>query len=165
MKKTLKTVSLSLLMTLLAIPAMAQNFRPQQRAPWGDRPSQREPGPRMERMERMRNMVSAETRAQIHADAFNKFIDLSDDQVEKLIKIDLDLATKMDELRDASLAPDRRKVAMKDLQIEKQLAIHELLNKDQYATYIKERESIRIEIQKGIRDAGGDLPAPGPDQE
>ena len=139
------------------MPVMAQNNRPQQREQMGDRAGQREGGPRMERMER-RVDIPADVRAEVHANAFAKFIDLSDSQVKKMIELDLDFAAKTDELQEASIAPDRRKVAMKDLQIEKQLAIHNLLSKEQYATYIKERESIQIEIRKGIREAGGDMP-------
>lgn len=160
MKTTIKALGISLLIALFAMPVMAQNMRHNQRGSWGDRPTQREPRPRMERMMK----ISAEDRAEIQATAFSKYIDLSDKQVKQLIAIDLEFAKKMDELKEAALAPDRKKVAMKDMHIEKQLAIHELMSKEQYASFIKNKETIHIEIRNAIRDLGGEIDEPTPDQ-
>ena len=146
MKKLLKTLSISLIMALIALPTMAQ---------MGNRADRgtgiRNQTPRGDRMQMFTN-IPADVRADIHIAVFDEYLNLTDTQKTKLAEIDRDFADKGIALRTEAMGRDRKNVAMRDLQNEHQVAIHDLLTKEQYATYLSKREAIRVETQQRMRD-------------
>lgn len=147
MKRTLKTFTVSLILALIAFPAFAQmgGGRPH---PKGNNRPERPVGQRMD----MLANVPAEVRTDIHIAVFDEYLKLSEEQKTKLAKIDAEFAEKHEALRNDPMRGDRKRIAMRDLQNEHQLAIHDLLTKKQYSIYLEKKEAIQTKIHTKMRD-------------
>lgn len=93
--------------------------------------------------------VPADVRSEIHIAVFDEYLNLTDDQKQKLVLIDTDFAAKRAALLDNSQPGKRNnnRGLMRTLSDEHQKAIHDLLTKEQYAMFLEKRGEIQDQVQ------------------
>lgn len=101
-------------------------------------------------MDRMRD-VPVEVKTEAHLSVFDEYLNLSDTQKDQLRQIDENFARKGTELREEKIAPRKKRMKAAELRKEHQIALHEMLTKDQYATYLEKREAIRYDIRQHLK--------------
>lgn len=137
MKEPVKLIFLTLLISAILVPAVAQ---PQKSVRDGNR----------EDLNELR-AIPLQVRTDTRIAVFNEYLALSDIQVDEIKKIDLELAAKAEELRGKTMRPRRKKIAAKDIKTEHQVALHNILTKDQYAIYLEHKEAIQYEIRQRLK--------------
>ncbi|MCG8374374.1 MAG: hypothetical protein MI700_12605 [Balneolales bacterium] len=147
MKRSFNTLFITALIVLIAAPAFAQNRQGMRGGERGQRGWDRG-----DRMERVMQDVSPELRSEAHLAVLDKYVNLTPDQENQIVTADEEFAAKGEELREAPMNRQRKAVAAADLKKEHQLAIYDILTKEQYRVFLVEREAIRIEVREYIQE-------------
>ncbi len=136
MKRINISLSIIVLIALFSATALAQPGR-------GNRGQQQD-------RQQMLN-IPTEVRSETHIAVFDQYLNLTDAQKEQIKIIDEDFAKRRIDFREASMNRQRRMVEMRDLRNEHQLALHEVLSKEQYAMYLEKKEAIQFDIRQRLR--------------
>ena len=136
MKQPIKPFFLTLLISAMLAPIVAQAQR-------SVRDGNRED---LNELRAIPPQLRTDTRLAV----FNEYLALSDIQMDE-IKTDLELAAKAEELRGKTMRPRRKKIAVENLKTEHQVALHNILTKDQYSTYLEHKEAIQYEIRQRLK--------------
>lgn len=137
MKRFITSFFLTLLIAAVVVPVVAQ---PQRGQRGGDR----------EQMREFRD-IPPEIRSEARIAIFDEYLDLSESQENLIKEIDAEFASKGDALREESMMPRRKRLAADDLRNEHQIAIHDVLTKDQYSVYLEHREAIQYDIRQRLK--------------
>lgn len=142
MKQLAQTTLLLLAAALFAVPTLAQQ-RP------GDRgPERGKPGPEMDRL----RDVPSEVRSDAQIAVFDEYLKLTEEQKKQLIKVNEDASAKAEKLRDEKVNRRKKMDMAKELRDAHQQAIHDILTKDQYSTFLQKREAIQYDIRQRLKD-------------
>ena len=137
MKQPIKPFFLTLLISAMLAPIVAQAQR-------SVRDGNRED---LNELRAIPPQLRTDTRLAV----FNEYLALSDIQMDEIKKTDLELAAKAEELRGKTMRPRRKKIAVENLKTEHQVALHNILTKDQYSTYLGHKEAIQYEIRQRLK--------------
>ena len=137
MKQPIKPFFLTLLISAMLAPIVAQAQR-------SVRDGNRED---LNELRAIPPQLRTDTRLAV----FNEYLALSDIQMDEIKKTDLELAAKAEELRGKTMRPRRKKIAAEDLKTEHQVALHNILTKDQYSIYLEHKEAIQYEIRQRLK--------------
>lgn len=113
---------------------------------------QRDRGMAMNRMGEQMQDIPAEVKAEAHVAVLNKYLKLDEAQKTKIKKIDLDHAEKTANIRSQKIAPRKKMPLMQELQQEHQKEVHAVLTKEQYASYLENKEAIRYDIRQKLME-------------
>ncbi|MBO6795386.1 MAG: hypothetical protein JJ895_15890 [Balneolaceae bacterium] len=138
MKRIISSFSIIALIAFFSVSTFAQPGR-------GNR------GQQQGRQQMQIQDVPTEVRSEAHIAVFDEYLKLTDAQKVQIKKVEEDFAKRGEELRDASMARQRKMVAMRDLRNEHQQALHELLSKEQYAVYLEKKEAIQYDIRQRLK--------------
>lgn len=111
---------------------------------------QRDRGMAMNRMAEQMQDIPAEVKADAHVSVLNEYLKLSETQKTEIKKIDLVHAEKTSEIRNQKIAPRKKMPLMQEAQQEHQKEIHAVLSKEQYASYLENKEAIRYDIRQKL---------------
>ncbi len=111
---------------------------------------QRDRGMAMNRSAEQMQDIPAEVKADAHLSVLNEYLKLDDAQKTRIKKIDLEHAEKTANIRTQKIAARKKMPLMREAQQEHQKEIHSILTKDQYASFLENREAIQFDIRQKL---------------
>ena len=140
MKRLFKTNLSVLVLLLLAAPLFAQPGRGNDARPGPHHP------------ERFMEKVPAEVRTDAQIAVFDEYLDLSAEQEQQIRDTEAAFAEKAEAIREEKVLRHKKMDMMRELKKEHQLAIHEILTKEQYSVFLEKREAIQFDIRQRLKE-------------
>ena len=126
----------TLLITLIVVPVSAQQQRGQQNI-------------EHKQVGELRN-IPHEIRSETRIEVFNEYLSLSDDQINQLRTVYSELTPKRIDLREESMRAKRKKLTTENLKKKYQMAVHDILTKDQYSIFLEQQDAIQYDIHQRL---------------
>lgn len=141
MKRIIKISTTVLVMTLIALPAFSQPRN-------GDRDGNRDRNKGRE----MFREIPPEVRTEAQLAVFDEYLELSDSQEGDIKEISAVFALRGEELKEEKVNRRTKRMKANELRNERLVAIHDILTKEQYSTYLQNKEAIQYDIRQRLKD-------------